>query len=620
MQVVDRPRLRQDLVAEAIEEGGHKFIDVGDPESGSMFRFYEVEFSIACGMDGERDIAGLVQWAKEELGLLPTAHEVRTVIATLGQLNFLDQAPAARAAAAERPAPAAARETELAAGVVVGQQPKRPAPTGIDVELGSAGTKAAAPSEPLPKAADIDLGAPGPAATAPAKPARVPVEDVALGAPGARGAQPAAAKSDVSLDLADHMGLRPDDVKEAVRQSKQMSAVEVPKELLDQVEAPVPPPKVEQPKPVAAKPVEKPATEKPVAAKPAEKPVEKPAAKPVEKPAAKPVEAKPAEKPAEKKPEKPAEKKPAEKKPAEKPVVVAEKKKPMPEAPRQGVSPVLLVLLILAVGGAGAYFAWRYVIRGKSEPAVEVKPSPVTPGSAVVPAPTPPPAPPAPKAKIEITPGAQRDILSVFAGSIESIDPAERDVDTSDVVARLVGAKRLEAEMAALDKDIEKRKTALKTAQDAREKLNPPPAEGSAEPPKPPSEAQVKAADAAVEKAQKALEDKQNERGTKEENLEKLYVRAPFEGKLTVVAKQGQKIEENTTIAKIVPKAAPTALFKLEKNMTLERGLAVPLKVGEKMYTCEVADSTVDGTTVVCRTNNEGLTAGVEATLMVEQQ
>jgi len=587
MQVVDRPRFRQDLVAEAIEEGGHKFIDVGDPESGSMFRFYEVEFSIACGMNGERDVAGLVQWAKEELGLMPTAHEVRTVISQLGQLNFLDQAPAARAAAAERPA-TAAREPELAPGVVVGQQQKRPAATGIDVELGSAGAKAPAQAQPLPKAADIDLGAPGAVPEAAAKPSRVPVEDVALGAPGARAAQPAAAKADVSLDLADHMGLRPDDVKEAVRQSKQMSAVEVPKELLDQVEAPVPPPKVEQPKPVAAKPVEKPATEKPVAAKPAEK--------------------------------KPAEKKPAEKKPAEKPVVVAEKKKPMPEAPRQGVSPVLLVLLILAVGGAGAYFAWRYVIRGKSEPAVEVKPSPVTPGSAVVPAPTPPPAPPAPKAKIEITPGAQRDILSVFAGSIESIDPAERDVDTSDVVARLVGAKRLEADMAALDKDIEKRKTALKTAQDAREKLNPPPAEGSAEPPKPPSEAQVKAADAAVEKAQKALEDKQNERGTKEENLEKLYVRAPFEGKLTVVAKQGQKIEENTTIAKIVPKAAPTALFKLEKNMTLERGLAVPLKVGEKMYTCEVADSTVDGTTVVCRTNNEGLTAGVEATLMVEQQ
>jgi len=607
MQVVDRPRFRQDLVAEAIEEGGHKFIDVGDPESGSMFRFYEVEFSIACGMNGERDVAGLVQWAKEELGLMPTAHEVRTVISQLGQLNFLDQAPAARAAAAERPA-TAAREPELAPGVVVGQQQKRPAATGIDVELGSAGAKAPAQAQPLPKAADIDLGAPGAVPEAAAKPSRVPVEDVALGAPGARAAQPAAAKADVSLDLADHMGLKPDDVKEAVRQSKQMSAVDVPKELLEQAEAPVPPAKVEQPKPVAAKPVEK------VAAKPVEKPVEKPVAKPVEaKPAEKPVEAKPAEK-------KPAEKKPAEKKPAEKPVVVAEKKKPMPEAPRQGVSPVLILLLVLAVGGAGAYFAWRYVIRGKkSEPAAEVKPPPVTPGSGSVMTP-PPAAPPAPKATIEISSGAERDILSVFAGSIESIDPAERDVDTSDVVARLVGAKRLEADMAALDKDIEKRKTALKTAQDAREKLNPPPAEGSAEPPKQPSEAQLKAADAAVEKAQKALEDKQNERSTKEENLEKLYVRAPFEGKLTVVAKQGQKIEENTTIAKIVPKAAPTALFKLEKNMTIDRGLAVPLKVGEKLYTCEVADSTVDGTRVVCRTNNEGLTAGAEATLMIEQQ
>ena len=53
--------------------------------------------------------------------------------------------------------------------------------------------------------------------------------------------------------------------------------------------------------------------------------------------------------------------------------------------------------------------------------------------------------------------------------------------------------------------------------------------------------------------------------------------------------------------------------------MTLDRGLAVPIRANEKMYTCEVADSNVDGTTVVCRTNTEGLTDGAEATLLVEQ-
>nr|MBA3501164.1 efflux RND transporter periplasmic adaptor subunit [Deltaproteobacteria bacterium] len=318
---------------------------------------------------------------------------------------------------------------------------------------------------------------------------------------------------------------------------------------------------------------------------------------------------------------KPAESKPLEKKPApqERPIVVAEKK-PMPEAPRQGISPMLIILLVLAIGGAGAYFAWRYLIRGKTETSAKVTPPPVTPASGSVAAPTPPPAPVQPKAKIEIAAGAPRDILGVFAGNIESIDVTERDVDTSDILAKLVGAKRLEADIANLDKEIERRKATVKAAEDARAKLNPAPAEGSAEQPKAPSEAQVKAADALVAKTMKALEDKQNERVTKEENLEKLYVRAPAEGKVTILAKQGQKIEENVPVAKFTPKPAPTAMFKLEKNMTMDRGLAVPIKVGEKMYTCEVADSTVDGTRVVCRMNAEGLAEGAEATLMVEQQ
>ncbi|HLL22532.1 MAG TPA: hypothetical protein VK427_10390, partial [Kofleriaceae bacterium] len=279
MQALERPRFRQDLIAEAIEEGGHKFVDVGDPDSGNMFRLYEVEFSIACGMDGERDVAGIVQWARDELGLTPSVKEVRHVIATLGQHGFLDQAATARAVASERPevsapGPLAAqsstaskaapvvqattaakppaaqassqtqsafgRDAELAAGVVVGQQPKRPAAP-IDVELGSAGTTTPAPVQPLPKPAEIDLGHPGAATTA--KSPRAPAENVELGAPGARMQPSASSKgSEVSLDLSEHMGVKPDDVKEAVRQSRQMTAVEVPQDLIDQMDTPVPPP------------------------------------------------------------------------------------------------------------------------------------------------------------------------------------------------------------------------------------------------------------------------------------------------------------------------------------------------------------------------------------------
>ncbi len=85
---LERPRFRQDLVAEPIEDGNTRFIDVMDPDSGNVFRFYEVEYSLACAMDGERDVPGILRWAQEELGLSASANEVKSVIATLGDARL----------------------------------------------------------------------------------------------------------------------------------------------------------------------------------------------------------------------------------------------------------------------------------------------------------------------------------------------------------------------------------------------------------------------------------------------------------------------------------------------------------------------------------------------------
>jgi hypothetical protein len=217
----ERPRFREDLVAELIEDGGARFIDVADPDSGQMFRFFEVEYSLACAMDGERDINGIVKWAEEELGLKPSANEVRTVISTLGSLGYLDSGKAAAAAAtdhaaaavaaapietprpahvdAEPPArptppprkatppvgtpktpasvkkqpdaekesfnrwdqPTAMGDTDdyLDKGVVAGN--KRPNTPVADVELGHAGGRAPARGDDLPASDDMELGAPG---------------------------------------------------------------------------------------------------------------------------------------------------------------------------------------------------------------------------------------------------------------------------------------------------------------------------------------------------------------------------------------------------------------------------------------------------------------------------
>ena len=173
-----RPRFRQDLVAELVEDGGQRFVDVADPDSGHMFRFFEVEYSIACAMDGERDVAGIVKWAQDELGITPTANEVQAVIAQLSDLHFVGMDRTIDAAAT-KVAAAQPKADDLAKGVVVGKQAN--ANASGDVELGKAGTNAASREEKLP-AAEFALGASG-ASAAKAQP-KAPVEDIALGAPG----------------------------------------------------------------------------------------------------------------------------------------------------------------------------------------------------------------------------------------------------------------------------------------------------------------------------------------------------------------------------------------------------------------------------------------------------
>src|SRR6188508_2405255 len=87
---MDRPSFRNDLVARPLDDGGQRFIELTDPDSGHSFRFYEIEYAIACAMDGERDVDELADWAKYELGVDPSRDEIQTVIGTLGDLGYLD--------------------------------------------------------------------------------------------------------------------------------------------------------------------------------------------------------------------------------------------------------------------------------------------------------------------------------------------------------------------------------------------------------------------------------------------------------------------------------------------------------------------------------------------------
>jgi hypothetical protein len=580
---------RQDLVAEAIEEQGARYIDVMDPDSGNVFRFFEVEYSIACAMDGQRDVAGIVKWAQEELGLTPSAKEVQTVIATLADLRFistgatkLSEVPEAKVAAksawvdehneATVVGAAPLPDEELAPGIVVGAA-ARTAAAANEVELGHAGGRSAAPREEALPRADFDLGAPG-ASTSSAKPPRAPVEEIALGASGAKAGAKAPVE-DLSMDLSEQMAIKPSDVKEAVRASKVMTAVEVPKELQDELERPAA-------KPAAAAPKPTPAVAKPAAAapKPAEKPAEKPAAvvaKPAEKPAEKPA-AKPAEKPAA------AAAKPAEKTPAKKPVELSkqppEKTPIAPPAPAARVNPVLVLLLIVAILGAAAFFVWKLVLnKPETEPATQKMP----------------PKPPAPKPPAEVTskiafetPPAQ-DIKSP-AGTLESIETNDKDVKTGDVIATLVGAKALATEVGNLQKDADKGTPAVEAAQkelaDAQQKPN--------------NQAGVTAAQTKLDKAKKVVDDKKAAIAKKQADLDKLTLKASADGKLATTDKVGQKVVADEVIAKITRATLPVATFKIPPGTKVGADGNISLTAGDKTVVCTVSDAQAETIKVTC--------------------
>lgn len=652
MQAQERPRFRQDLVAELIEEQGARFIDVMDPDSDHVFRFYEVEYALACAMDGERDVAGIVKWAQEELGVTPSPKEVQSVIATLVDLKFIDTgAPAAdaqvaKAAQPAQPAPAAAAaatpapvakpaptDNELARGVVVGQNvaAKAPHEAAQDVELGGAGSKAQPKAADLPPAPDFALGSPGAAPVA--APPKAAVEDIALGAPGAREAsKPAAAKapvSEVSIDLAAHMPVGAADVKDAVKQSKVMAAVDVPKELLA-AEAPAATKPVEAPveaksakqlereaqsardkqaakdkkeadaKAAAAKAEQagKVADKADKAAEKADKKADK-AEKKADKATASAavdraaatkaadtatVKNEKAEKAVDKAADKAADKKADKAKPA-----VELPKRPgtgqpiAPPAPRAGVSPMLVVMLILALVGAGAFFVWKFVI---NKPETAAQPSAEAPAR-----PVPPPPPPAESlAKVAVETPAPQDVKAPVAGTIEAIEAADKEVKTGDVVATLAGGKPLTTEIANLTKDLERLTPAAEAAQKALADAQQ----------KPDNEAGVAAAQKKYDAAKKPIDEKTATLAKKKADLEKLQIKSVTDGKLTDVAKTGQKVAADDVIAKVARPTMSVATFKLLPGQKLSGDNTLNVTAGDKQIACTVIDAQAETVKVSC--------------------
>jgi hypothetical protein len=561
---LDRPRFRQDLVAETVDEHGARFIDVMDPESGNLFRFYEVEYSLACGMDGERDVAGIVRWAQEELGLTPSPQEVRNVIATLGDLGFIDGG-----------APAG----ELGVGVVVAASSRTPPPA--SVELGTAGGMPAR-SPPQPTPADVVLGAPGGATRRAAE----PVEDVALGAPGRLPGRttpaPAIPSSEVSIDLADHIAVRRSDVQEAVRASKVMSAVEVPSGF-DAIED----------KPTAK------------AAPASDRPELRPEARPevrsgFERPEARsePREVRVGKSPLTKQTGQ------GLKPPVELPRSVERPAPQVPEPAKQS-SPVLIVLLVLILVAVAAFAVWKYVLE-TPVPSVESRVEPTAPTQpAPAPVPAPPPAPPPPVAKIAMEKPPTDDVKTTRAGVIETILADKTAVKTGDVVVRLVGDKPIEADLAGISQAAKRLREQLDAATKKRDAAQ---AAGNKQ-----AEA---AAQTEVDARQKALAAKQDQLASKTTDLDKFLLHAPSAGVFSPAVKLGQKITVNDVVATVQRAPTPIATFTVDDGKRYAANASVELTAGsgEQHVTCTVADVQATSIKVSCPADPT-LSDGAEVTL-----
>jgi multidrug efflux pump subunit AcrA (membrane-fusion protein) len=84
------PRIRSDLQATPAEEGGIKYFDVADPKSGSRMRLYDFEWLIAERMDGRRPFDEVALWARERLGIAPSASDLEVYAHKLKDLGFFD--------------------------------------------------------------------------------------------------------------------------------------------------------------------------------------------------------------------------------------------------------------------------------------------------------------------------------------------------------------------------------------------------------------------------------------------------------------------------------------------------------------------------------------------------
>lgn len=547
-----RPRFRTDLVAQPIEENGQVFVDVTDPDSGTTFRFYEIEYSVACAMDGARDLPQLVAWASSELGVEPSVGELQTVVRTLEDLGYLDEslggAGAATPGRAAVPAGAATSSAAVELGGA-GRSPldpgKPPPPHAGDVELGVAGGARAGAARGRGEAESSFAGlldedsAPTKvkesAGAGNARAAARPVVELdALEppprAPGAGGATAALRarveeeddgptqipppKSDfdgdeVSVDLSDHLAIGVRDVKEAIRQSRVLHAVSPPEE-----EAPA---KTPPPVPVASGADKQRAAEKPAAEKKAAE-----SSKAAEKPAA----------------EKPSQARQAEAKQAAKVADVAKAvAAETPAGSGGGLRIFVLLVLLAVVTGAAVYLYMTRMRKRRAQAATS--PSAQVAGAAAKPEPSAPPPPPT--AILSPAKPKTTAIVAPRDGKISWVVSPGSDVSKGAPVAKFEGYKKYDEGVDHYTKRVAHYQDELDRATAAANKGN-------------------------MAYATRKLGEKKKLLQQNEQKLASYLISSPRDGVVEPAVKEGDKVKKGADVANLMGEAGTKATFSTSSS------------------------------------------------------
>lgn len=649
MTATAHPRFRTDLVAEPIDDGGKRFIDVVDPDSGNGFRFFEIEYSLACAMDGARDIAGIQRWAREELGLEPSAAEVATVISTLGDLGYLEgSAPASVASAA------ADDEPELAPGVVAARPTAAPV-SFADVELGTAGAAPPRAVEDLPATDDFELGTAGGVAHAPIAPAitdgpelgpsgdaRVMDFDAPTPPPAAMPTatmrpssrpdaeddgptnlpkpQSIADEDEVSVDLADHLAVSASDVKEAVRASKVMQAVDIPKDVLDQLEAGEQAARETAEREAAAREAaarEQAAREAEAREQAARDAAARDAAareaaarEQAAREAASQAAREQAGRPVADLPQIPvgvSKKKPGTDAPKDGDKVAATPVEP----PKGGTSKALVFVLVLVLLLAGAFVVWTKVLKKplpweKSDDGQTAQPAQPTQPTQPTP-PPPPPPPPAPTAALTEKPGDVSNVVAGQVGVVAFVAADGAQVAVGDELLRFSASSADEKKLTGLDNDLNVRyPKQLKDATAARDKAQ---AAGNA--------GAQKAAEAKMAEVQKKIDARAAERDALRAKLDGLTIKAPIAGvvKLEGTIAKGARTTADQAVATVTGPASLIATFTIPTGgKTYSQDASVMVSAKDQKANCTA--TSVDGPTVIVTCPADaGIAAGTMLTL-----